>query len=474
MIKRNWNIISQLGIKSDMEMEQQKKIMLSNQISIFLFIIIFLLNTAVHFFYVKQSIFAHLSSFTILFMPILNKYGYNKLSSFLICFLTPSLTLLFTTIGKLDFKENASILGYIFPRALLISYIALPFILIGKKDKSFMVVMVVINVFFAFIFDYFHNLFDVDFFEVQLNYQSYYANNYFLIFPAALIILSFLFLTNINLKYENKVLQLVKELEQQKQIIEIKNKSITDSIKYAKKIQTAFLPKQEIIETVLPNSFILYLPRDIVSGDFYWIRQIDDLRIIIAADCTGHGVPGAFLSILGTTLLNDIIVSKNILKPNKILDELRIAVVNSLNQFGTSNENKDGMDISVCVYNPENNILEYSGANNSLYIVRESNLIEYKSDRQPVGVFAKEKPFTLHEINMKPNDSFYIFSDGYSSQFGGQKNDKLKTSRFKEYLLAVSKLDISNQKVELDNMLKTWQGNYEQIDDILVIGVKIT
>lgn len=272
---------------------------------------------------------------------------------------------------------------------------------------------------------------------------------------------------------KEEITQTLEIVNQQKHEIEKSHKHITDSINYAKKIQTAFLPKQEIIENTLPNSFILYLPRDIVSGDFYWIRKVDNLQVIIAADCTGHGVPGAFLSILGTTLLNDIIVSKKILKPNEILDELRIAVINSLNQYGTTGENKDGMDISVCVYNPENNILEYAGANNSLYIIRQNKLIEYKADHQPVGKHIKEKPFTLHEIQLKSKDSIYSCSDGYSSQFGGQSNDKLKRGRFKEYLLTISELAIVDQKNELENMLKIWQGDNEQIDDILVIGVKI-
>jgi len=472
MILKYWHRLSQLGVKSSMEIEVQKKIILSNQISVIFFFVFFILNITIHVFYVPQSIWTHLSTFTILVMPILNYYGYNRLTSILVNILTPAITVVASASAKISVIDNVPIYSYIFPKFLLISYISIPFILIGKKDKILLYLMVIVHLCFIFSYDYVHKLLGVNFENVKIDTSVYSSTDIFNIFPILIIVLGYLFLININSKYENKVLQLLNELETKNQDIELKNKNITDSIRYAKKIQTAFLPKIEIIENTLPNSFILYLPRDIVSGDFYWIRQIENLHIIIAADCTGHGVPGAFLSILGTTLLNDIIVSKNVLKPNQILDELRIAVINSLNQYATTNENKDGMDISVCVYNSKTNILEYSGANNSLFIIRENNFIEYKADHQPVGIYRNEKPFTLHEIKLNSNDCFYIFSDGYSSQFGGPKNAKLKAGRFKDYLLTVSKLNISSQKSELENMLKIWQGNSEQIDDILVIGVK--
>ncbi len=472
-VRKFWNKISNLGILPEMELEQQKKIMLSNQISVFLFFVILLLNTSVHFFYVKQSIFAHLSSFTILTTPILNRYGYNRLSSFLLSLLTPALTLLFTILGKLNLAEASPIVGYIFPRALMVSYISLPFILIRKKDKFFMTLMVFVTVFFALSFDFFHNLFGVGFSEDKLDFSSYESTNYFMIFPVAILILGFLFLTNINIKYENKVLRLIKELETNKLLVELKNKNITDSIKYAKKIQTAFLPKPELITQTLPNSFVLNMPRDIVSGDFYWIRQVENQIIIISGDCTGHGVPGAFLSILGTTLLNEIIVSKKIVKPDLILNELRLAVINSLNQDGAQKEQKDGMDMSVCLFNPETKMLHYAGAFNPLIIIRQDELIEYKADRQPIGIYNKQLPFTTHEIQLSDNDIFYMFSDGYSSQFGGEKNEKLKTGRFKEILRTISKLDISKQKDELEKLFTGWKGTNEQIDDILVIGVQV-
>ena len=472
MIKKYWQKLSYLGVKPAMEMEQQKKIILSNQISVFFFVVFTILNILIEIFYVRQSIYTHLSVSTLLLMLIFNHKGFYKVSAILVCILTPAFTLLFTTISKLDVVETP-IYGYIFPRVLLISFVSIPFILISKRNSLLMYSMMLYIILFVYFFDIFHNFLNVGFFQVNLDLKPYYVTNFYLIFPIVIIVLGYIFLTNINTKYENKVLQLIKELEDKNKDIIEKNRNITDSIRYAKKIQTAFLPKKENIEDLLPNSFILYLPRDIVSGDFYWIRKIDNLQVIIIADCTGHGVPGAFLSILGTTLLNDIIVSKKIIKPNEILDELRVAVINSLNQYGTTNENKDGMDVSVCIYNPENNILEYSGANNSLYIIRQKQLIEYKANNQPVGLHRKEKPFTFHEIQLFKNDCFFMFSDGYYSQFGGQKNEVLKTSRFKDYLLTIAALNISQQKNELETMLKNWQGNNDQIDDILVMGVKI-
>jgi len=486
MLKQHWQYISHLGIKPEMEVEQQKKIILSNQISVIFFFVFFMLNNFVHLFYVPQSFLAHLSAFTILTMPLLNKYGYNRLSTILVSILTPGITLLLSTTAKLNL-DTIPVYGYIFPRAMLISYISLPFILISKKNKGLMYSMVAVDIFFAFIFDYFHTLLGVHFQEVVIDNSSYQFNNVFLVFPTLIIVMGYFFLTNINAKYEDKINALVNELEnknnllehQKKEIqsalniIEDKNQKITDSILYAKRIQNTFLPSTEAIQSIIPHSFILYLPRDIVSGDFYWVQQIDDLQIIIAADCTGHGVPGAFVSILGTTLLDDIILMRNVFKPSDILDELRTQVKRSLNQSGKSDEQKDGMDIAVCVIDTKTNQIQFSGAHNSLYIIRNQQIIELKADRQPIGVFIKEKPFTNHECMLQPNDAIYLFSDGYVSQFGGNKGDKFKSQRFKDLLLEICEKPLNEQKDELCQRFQTWKGKLEQVDDILVIGVRV-
>jgi len=272
------------------------------------------------------------------------------------------------------------------------------------------------------------------------------------------------------------------EITLQKELIEKTHKNITDSILYAKRIQTAILPESNFMTLILPQHFIFFKPRDVVSGDFYFLKQIKNYNYIAAADCTGHGVPGAFMSMLGIGLLNEIISNKEITNANLILNELRKQIKNSLQQTGQIGEQQDGMDIAFCVLNTQTFELSFSGAHNSLFLIKniesdnkniEKTLLIYDADKQPVGVFLKERPFTEHKIQLQTKDIFYIFTDGYHSQFGGDKNEKFKTSRFKNLIIEVSELHLEEQKIILEQKFKQWQATSEQTDDVLVIGIKI-
>ena len=256
-------------------------------------------------------------------------------------------------------------------------------------------------------------------------------------------------------------------------VIEIKNKNITDSIIYAKRIQNAALPTFDFIGDLFNDFFIFYKPRDIVSGDFYWGCEVENTKIIVAADCTGHGVPGAFVSILGIALLKEVIFLRKIYKPNLILEELRNQIKKSLGQSGKSDENKDGMDLALCQLDYISKKLYFAGANNPLYYFKNNKLDEIKPSRQPIGVYTKEKPFTLTEIDIIENEIFYIFSDGFTSQFGGEKNEKFKSHRFKDLISEIYFLQLSEQKQIIEQKFVEWKGNYEQTDDVLVIGIKI-
>jgi len=275
--------------------------------------------------------------------------------------------------------------------------------------------------------------------------------------------------------------QMVEKLEASQNELKKKNKDITDSIQYARRIQSAILPHEEVIKYLLPKHFILYKPRNIVSGDFYWLTHKRGEIIFVVADCTGHGVPGAFMSMLGSTLLNDVLNSIETLKANLILNELRDQVILRLRQTGKESETKDGMDISLCLLNKDNNKLQFAGACNPLYMIRSGKLTEIKADKMPIGISPKAgKPFTNHEIKVRKDDTFYLFSDGIIDQFGGDQGKKYLSTRFQQLLVRIQDKIMYDQKQILEHELNDWMGmtgmyphKYEQVDDIIVMGIRI-
>ncbi len=250
---------------------------------------------------------------------------------------------------------------------------------------------------------------------------------------------------------------------------------IRSSVQYAERIQTAMLPTLVSIQKTFPESFVLYKPRDIVSGDFYWFEQIDNKAIFTAADCTGHGVPGAFMSLIGNDLLNEIVSARKITEPEKILQELHLGVVKSLKQ--EQNQIRDGMDIALCSVDLENLVLEFAGAKNPLIYIRNGEMQKIKGDTMPIGGSEKEgeRIFTKHSfsINNHAEHTFYIYSDGYQDQFGGPKGKKFMSKRFRNLLLEIHQKPMPEQERILDQTINEWMNGYEQIDDILVIGFKI-
>jgi len=265
------------------------------------------------------------------------------------------------------------------------------------------------------------------------------------------------------------------EIAKQKEVLTIKNKSITDSINYAKRIQVAMMPSEFLFKKHFPESFVLYKPKDIVSGDFYWIMERNNKIFIAAVDCTGHGVPGAFMSIIGFDLLRNITKDRGIENPAQILDELNKGVSDTFSKNVDNQKVKDGMDIALCVINKNNNTIEYAGAFNPLYLIRDNNIIEIHASRFSVGMLddvAGEK-FDYHVVPIQPNDMVYLFTDGYPDQFGGPLGKKFKFRRFRHLLSTIHNLPLSKQKAFLDENIENWRGELEQVDDILVIGLKL-
>jgi CheY-like chemotaxis protein len=270
-----------------------------------------------------------------------------------------------------------------------------------------------------------------------------------------------------------------KEIEQQRDIVTNQKKKITDSIFYAQRIQNAVLPPASKLEKLFPEHFILFRPRDIVSGDFYWMTEKDGIVIVAAADCTGHGVPGAFMSMLGVAFLNEIVnkmtFNKHIrsLNANEVLNQLRENVINSLHQSGKSTENKDGMDIALCIIDFENKQMQFAGAHNPLYIIRKGELKQIEADTMPIGIYkSADRSFTNHEIALEKDDLIYIFSDGYYDQLGGEKGFKIFSTNFRKYLVEIHQQSMPEQKRLLEEYYDNWKGNREQVDDVLIIGFK--
>ena len=259
-------------------------------------------------------------------------------------------------------------------------------------------------------------------------------------------------------------------LQAQKDQIAYQKQHITDSIEYAKMIQTAILPSMELFSHRLEH-FVLFKPRDIVSGDFYWAEEIDGKYLIVTADCTGHGVPGAFMSMLGISMLNEIIISKAISRPDLILNQLRDKIIEALKQE-VGSILKDGMDMTICLFDLNTGQLQFSGANNPLYVVSEGLLSQIKGDKMPVAIHELMEPFTLHQLELKQGDTFYTFSDGFADQFGGPERKKFLAKNFRNLLLSIQSLSMIEQRNRLDEVFTDYRKEVEQIDDVVVIGVK--
>jgi serine phosphatase RsbU (regulator of sigma subunit) len=265
------------------------------------------------------------------------------------------------------------------------------------------------------------------------------------------------------------------QLEQQNAEITMQKKSITDSINYAKKIQDSILPPENQIKRVLPNSFILYEPKDVVSGDFYWLDSRDNFSIFAAVDCTGHGVPGALMSVVGFNLLNQAVNEMGLTKPSDIIHHLDYGVNKLLRQSDGGNTVKDGMDLALCSYDSSTRKMQYAGVFNPAYIITKGEFVQLKPDKFPIGINADgvTDNYTNHEFQLYPGDMIYLFSDGYADQFGGPIGKKYKYTRFRDLLLRIHALPCEEQMRMLKKEFVDWKGGLEQVDDILVIGVRV-
>jgi serine phosphatase RsbU (regulator of sigma subunit) len=485
-LKNKWFYLTNLGVDDQMSISLEKKIILSNQLSLIFFVAFSAMNIVSMIFESFSSLMwlSFLSILTLWSVPILNSRGAYTLSSFLISVLTPFFTFIFSTgIGDKLIPVNI----FFMPRLFLVALLTIPFVVIDKSKIILLIISVAFTLFLLFFTDYYLHYQGLVFSADTIDFDSYSRVNYYIFFAAFIIIFSMSFLTHINVKYEDKILYLLaelrqsnEELEQQKMqiqqaftTIEVKNRKITESIEYAGKLQNTFLPTYSDFHDKLGNAFVFYQPRDIVSGDFYWVHETPENRIFIAADCTGHGVPGAILSILAITLINELVVAKKNEQPDILLNKLREQVKIALNQHDFNSFRKDGMDISVCNINKQTLEMQFAGAYNSAYIFRKQELTELKADRQPVGVYIKEQKFTLHNFQLQKDDTIYLFSDGFISQFGGDKNEKFGFVRFKKMLSDLSVCSMRQHEPQMEAIFNHWQKKQSQLDDILVMGYRV-
>jgi len=255
--------------------------------------------------------------------------------------------------------------------------------------------------------------------------------------------------------------------------IKARNGEITSSIEYARRLQASILPSPGLLRTRIKDHFVLFMPKQSVSGDFYWWTQIEDNVVITAADCTGHGVPGAFMSMLGVSMLREIVSKEYISHPGVILRRLRKEVIYALKQTGEMGEQKDGMDMALVSINVETLECQYAGANNPLYLLREGELTEYKPDRMPISIHQDLSKFHTHDIQLLRGDRLFMFSDGYADQFGGPMGKKFKYMALRQVITESSSLPMEDQKKELENTITEWMSDCEQIDDILILGLEI-
>ena len=322
-----------------------------------------------------------------------------------------------------------------------------------------------------------------------ISFRDYIVDGEISIFSVAIISI---IMVNVRYKLNISEIRARLELEKSKRIIEEQQDDVLSSIRYGRKIQEAILKEEDEFSTVFPDHFVLYKPKDIVSGDFYWTAHKDEWFYVAVGDCTGHGVPGAFLSMLGISFLNDLIAnSPERLKPSEVLDALRNKIIKDLANKSKETENRDGMDISMIVVNTKNGEFEWAGANNPLWLVDVNNnnyfsdsrcivtkfenaeLAEIRGDKQPIGFHDQMKPFSDYHCKLNKGQMVYLFSDGYSDQFGGEKAKKLRVSVMKEIVARISHLPAAEQQKELELAHQKWKGSYAQVDDICVLGFRV-
>lgn len=443
--------ITYAGLKLAKAPINRKGILFINRMSIVNTLLMLLVSFTLPFFGLHQVLFWAVP-FTILFAlpPLLNSKGFFSFNRYYFSVL-PLLFLLTVCI------HNSSEMG---DKYFILTSAAIPLILFRDRKKIYLLFSLNVLV-FLFVLWYQHRFTPLVMLTRDV-IQIYFICSQLMVFTVIFfIILSF---RSNNEVYES-------ELEEMNRIISLKNHEILDSIVYAKRLQDAIMPPQEEIMRHVPESFILYKPKDIVAGDFYFAEQRGDYFFVAAADCTGHGVPGAFVSVVCSNALNRAVLELQLTEPGEILDKVTEMVVDTFRKSGQ--DVKDGMDISLCAINTANGTVAWAGANNPLWMVCDGEFQEIKATKQPVGKNEQNKRFTTHVLNLAKGTLLYLFTDGYADQFGGPQGKKFKYKQLAELILSAKGLSMKQQCEKLEKAFLNWKGNIEQVDDVCIIGLKI-
>jgi serine phosphatase RsbU (regulator of sigma subunit) len=490
--------IQYLGVTDKMPVYEQKSTILFNQIIRILAFLVVIGSLLMYIFMDYKIVpLMFLSTLPVIGIGLfLNLKSKVKISVVIISVFFPVFFVALSVFAKLNGETNVFIF-YLAPRFGIILISIICYIIMGLQHPRKAIFSLLYGAIIYIFYDKIHALFGIKPTDFEFTPWDYK----FLIFEIGGISTAFVllstFLQLINSKYEKivtnqntrlkekneEIIQQNEEIEkqrdyvvEQKEKIEHQNKEITDSIVYASRIQKAILGNIEEVTEKLKNSFILFKPHSIVSGDFYWFTEVEteakSYKIIIAADCTGHGVPGAFMTVMGHDLLDEIIEKQKIINPSEILKKLDFHILQKLKK-STDNQVNDGMDISILVFDSQDKKVLFGGAKNPLYYVRNNEINIIKGSKCAIGGNDfKNKTFEEHEILLQNNDIFYIFSDGFQDQFGGEKNQKYMTKIFREFLFSISNQEISEQKYLLENEFMNWKKDNKQTDDVLIIGIK--
>jgi serine phosphatase RsbU (regulator of sigma subunit) len=499
-MKQFWLRVSHFGVASAESREDRKSVQLTNTLALALMPALALMTIAVTIIQKGNNPLLYLqpinmaSAVAVLWLNYKNKIN---LARWVFCIVPPTNIVLFSVLTKIHGLTNNFAFA-LMPRAGLTICLLVPVLFFGYARRKTLAFAILPSLISIIGFDYFHSLFGID-----LANFPYYPKDYMLIRASYVVTLfaiipAILTLQQTNMQYEQEVFQQKEEILAQRDDLNQKtialhqtNEDLMASINYAKRIQTAMLPSAESIKAILPKSFVFFRPRDVVSGDFYYCHDLPNKVILAAVDCTGHGVPGAFMSMIGNEILNETILAKNIDTPNLILEELHKGVQKALKQKET--QNQDGMDLALVALTKHPTqaqtftSLAYAGAMNPLYLFTSKDgsafeFTEVKATKLPIGGFLGEEQRTFanytHDLQSENHQvvRFYLCSDGFQDQFGGEKGQKFMTKKFKELLLNLQTQALPTHEQALQNVLTKWTNQpkvHEQIDDILILGVEI-
>lgn len=452
-IHRIWKKFVILGLSKTQSPHDRKSLLFINRMSVFNALLMLGFSLTAPLFDLPDVLCLTLPFlFAFGLPPYLNKLGYLNFSRYYFSII-PVVFLIGVCI------QNSSALG---DKYLLLTSAAIPIILF--KNKHAIYTLFTVNIVTFFFITWYQSVY-----EPLVQIPDYLQT----VYSVCSVSIVFLVIFSIILNYKTSSEDYEEELEEKNRVISQKNSEVHDSITYAKRLQDAIMPPEEEIYNSVPDSFILYKPKDIVAGDFYFADKQGDYFFVAAADCTGHGVPGAMVSVVCSNALNRAVNELKLIQPGEILDKVREMVVETFQK--SHHDVKDGMDISLCVINKKTYEIAWAGANNPLWYINENEneLKEVTATKQPVGKSETYKTFTTHVFNLAKGAMLYLFTDGYADQFGGPKGKKFKYKQLADLILANRKLPMREQCSLLERTFTSWKGNIEQVDDVCIIGLKL-